>query len=190
MPSEKRTRPTRNVDISQEGTCLICATLKKFQSECVEDLRTHPPQSLCSVHTWLVAKSADAETAAKILLHILGHALERGPNELNCDMCKWVADEENRELDEFSSNLLTPAYPEWFSEHGSLCVPHARILFNQAPNELRKLIASALQKEAATLRTDLLALLDGARAGIQVHPGILGRAAEHLVGKRGLNIRN
>ena len=190
MGSDKAARSPQSSGGNQEEACLICIALRKFQLECVEDLGARMPQSLCSGHTWLVAKSADAGAAADFLLRLIGHALKEESAPLRCEMCLWMAQEENRELDEFAKKLLTPTYPEWFREHGGLCIPHARKLFDRVGREFREIIVLAVQRETMALKDELVALSRSAKAGMQTHAGVLGRAAEHLVGKRGLFFRN
>ncbi len=179
----------QEMETSQESGCLICTALKRFQSGCVHKGSDPKPQSLCSVHTWLIAKSVDAETAADTLLSILERALEGKAYGFSCEICSWVEQREQAELEEFIKRLQNPTFQTWFHEHGGLCIPHARRLFDQVPKDFRDAIVSPVKRDTRTLKASLIALLQSARAGTPTHPGILGRVAEHLVGKRGLQIR-
>ncbi len=179
----------QDIEISPESGCLICTALKRFQSACVQKGSDQKPQSLCSVHTWLIAKSVDAETAAGTLLGILEQALEGKSYGSSCEICSWVERREQSEIDEFSKRLQNPAFQTWFHEHGGLCIPHARRLFERVPKDFHDAIVSPVKRDTRTLKASLIALLQSARAGTQTHPGILGRVAEHLVGKRGLQIK-
>ncbi len=188
--SENGPNSFHEVELNQESGCLICTALKKFQSDCIQKMNDQKPQSLCSVHTWLVAKSVDAEAAADILLGMLDLALEGESYGSTCEICSWVEQREQLESDEILTRLRTPAYQVWFRENAGLCIPHARRLFDQIPEELRETIVSPVKKEARALKANLIVLLESARAGTQTHPGVLGRVAEHLVGKRGLQIKS
>ena len=134
------------------------------------------PQSLCSMHTWLVAKSAEAGPAADVLLRLIAHGLEEESAAPRCDMCTWMSQEENRELDNFAKKLLTPTYPEWSREHGGMCVPHARRLFDRVDKELRKVIVTAVQRETVALKAELTTLSRNARSGTPTHAGVLTRS--------------
>ncbi len=180
---------SQDLEVNQESGCLICAALKKFQSDCLEKMCDQKPRCLCSIHTWLVAKSVDAEIAADTLLRVLDDALQGKSYGFSCEICSSLEEREQLEADEFLTRLQTPAYQASFREHGGLCIPHARRLFDQAPKELREIIVFSVKRETGALRANLMVLLDSARVGMQTHPGVLGRVAEHLVGKRGLQIR-
>lgn len=179
-------RSSRNLVVNQEGACQICAALRRFQSACVEGLQHPLPSTLCRLHTWLIARSSEASAAADMLLQMLGHVLEEGSTVLSCDMCEQIAKEEKRQFEDFSQKLLVPTFPEWFRDHGELCFPHARKLFGHVPEEFRNVIVSVIQREIVALKNELSTLSHPARVGAPAHPGVLGRAAEYLVGKRGL----
>ncbi len=187
--SENEPSSSKDVEVNQESGCLVCTALKRFQSDCVQTLSDRKPQSLCSVHTWLIAKSADAETSADTLLCILDQALEGKSYGVNCEICSWVEQREQAESGEFIKSLQNPGFQTWFREHGGLCIPHARKVFDRVPTNLREIIVSPIKRDTRVLKANLIALLESTRAGMQTHPGILGRVAEHLVGKRGLQIR-
>jgi len=186
MATGNEIQSSRNLEVNQEGACHICAALRKFQSGCVEGLQHPLPSMLCRLHTWLIARSSEASAAADMLLQMLGHVLEEESTVVSCDMCVRMAEEEKRQFEDFSKKLLMPTYPEWFRDHGELCFPHARKLFDHVPEEFRNVIVSVIQREMIALKDELITLSRTARVGTPAHPGVLGRAAEYLVGKRGL----
>jgi len=47
----------------------------------------------------------------------------------------------------------------------------------------------AIHNLAVELKRDLVTLSRNAKAGMTIHPGLLGRAAEFLVANRGLDIK-
>ena len=186
MATGNEFRSARNLVVNQEGACQICAALRKFQSACVEGLQHPLPSLLCRLHTWEIARWSEASAAADMLLQMLGHVLEEGSSTSSCDICERIAQEEKRQLEDFSKRLLMPTYIEWFRDNGELCFPHARKLFDRVPEEFRNVIVSVIQREIVDLKTQLITLSRTARVGAPAHPGVLGRTAEYLVGKRGL----
>ncbi len=177
-------------DLMLGAACLVCTHLKRYQTDCVEDLRARSPQSLCNVHTWLVAKSAEAGAAADVLLHMLEHALKDSADGLPCDLCARMVQEENRIIDELTQKLQKPAYVDWFYEHGGICVPHGQMLLDRIPKEVHDRIILTLQRQAGELRSKLAELSRNARSGMEIRPGLLGRAAEFLVAKRGFGSKS
>ena len=173
----------------QGEPCTICRSLKEFQSDCVGSLNDRMPRSLCNLHTWLVAKAAEAGAAAEVLLRMLEHALENDSTGADCSFCAWIAHEEDKKLGEFVQHHDKPEYLQLLRERGDLCIPHARKLLDRVPNDLRHKIILNLQRQAADLRRELLTLSRNAKAGMTIHPGLLGRAAEYLVAKRGLGTK-
>jgi hypothetical protein len=179
-------RPKADSDVIHAESCLICAGLRGFQTDCVENLRARSPMSLCNVHTWLIAKSAEAGAAADVLLRMLEHALKDNSAGAPCDLCTWMAQQENQLLEEFSKRLQKSTHSDWFREHGGLCVPHTWKLLDRTPDALHGEIILTVQKRAAELRRRLASLSRDAKSGLETRPGLLGQAAEYLVTKRGL----
>jgi len=189
MSLEKQGQSRKASDGIQEEPCKICRALKEFQSDYVDMLSRRMPRSLCNFHTWLVAKVAEAGIAAEVLLRMLEHALKDDSAGADCNLCTWLVREEARELGEFARDLDKPEYLQRLRERGGLCIPHARKLFDLVPNGIRDEIALALQRQAAELKSELVALSRNAKAGIATHAGLLGRAAEYLIANRGLDIK-
>jgi hypothetical protein len=104
-------------------------------------------------------------------------------------LCIGIAHEEDRKLGEFARNLNKPEYLQRLRERGGLCIPHARKLLERVANALRDEIILAVQRQAVELGRELVTLSRDAKAGMTIHPGVLGRAAEYLVAKRGLDIK-
>jgi hypothetical protein len=189
MVLEKRGQSRKASGGIQEEPCTICRALKEFQSDCVDSLNDRMPRSLCNLHTWLVAKVAEAGAAAEVLLRMLAHALKDDSTGSDCSLCSWIAHEEDRKLGEFARNLNKPEYLQRLRERGGLCIPHARKLLERVANALRDEIILAVQRQAVELGRELVTLSRDAKAGMTIHPSVLGRAAEYLVAKRGLDIK-
>lgn len=189
MSLEKQGQSRKASGGIQEEPCTICRALKQSQSDYVDMLSRRMPRSLCNFHTWLVAKVAEAGVAAEVLLRMLERALKDDSTGVDCSLCAWIAQEEDRELGEFVQILDIPEHLLRFQKNGGLCIPHARKLFDRVPNDLRDEIILALQRQAVELRRELVTLSRNAKAGITTHAGLLGRAAEYLVANRGLDIK-
>jgi hypothetical protein len=189
MAQDNRTRPRKPSDTFRADACPLCAFLKEFQSECVQSLNHRLARTLCNFHTWLVAKLADAGAAADIFLRMLELSLEADSSRQSCDLCKWVADQEHRKIEEIAQKLDEPDSLHWLCEQEPLCLPHARKLLDRVPNEFRDEIILSVQRLAAELKGELTTLSRNAKARLPIRPGLLGRAAEYLVSKRGLGVK-
>jgi hypothetical protein len=189
MSLEKRDQSRKVFNRIEEQPCEICGTLKEFQSDCVDNLNNRMPRTLCNLHTWLIAKVAEAGTAADVLLRMLELALEDSSAGAECSFCAWIADEEDKKLAEFARKLNKPEFLLRLRDRGGLCIPHARKLVERVPPNIRDQFIPNLQRHAAELRRDLVTLSRNAKAGMTIHPGLLGRAAEYLVAKRGFSGR-
>lgn len=169
--------------------CIICKGLKNFQSDRMYVLNRQAFPRLCNLHTWLLAKTAEAGVAAEVLFGMLEYALKEERTRNDCGMCALIAKEEERRLEDFGQNLRRPEALLHLGQRGGLCIPHARKLLEQAPDSLRNEIISALQKRVVELKRELAILSRSARSGETIHPGLLGRAAEFLVSNRGLDTK-
>jgi len=169
--------------------CMICRGLKEFQSGRMFNPNHQALRSLCNLHAWLLAKTAEAGTVAEVLLQMLAYALKEDWTGDDCGVCALMAEEEERRLRDFVQKLGKPESLLRLRQRGGLCIPHARKLFDRIPNSLRNEIISALQERVVELRRELTTLSRSAKAGETIHPGLLGRAAEFLVANRGLDIK-
>ena len=189
MEQESRARSAKLLDISQKGACPICTSLKEVQSDYIRSLDRRVAPRLCNFHTWLVAKLADAGTAADVFLCMLERPLEEGSGHKKCDLCAWMEQQEQRKFEELAQKLSRPKHPEGLRQHAELCVPHSRKMLGRVPKELQAAITLAVQRQAAELKGRLTTLSRDARTGKTIHPGLLGRAAEYLVAMRGLVVK-
>ena len=69
---------------------------------------------------------------------------------------------------------------------GTLCLDHARKVKEFVPLRLRTLIDEVVERNRAELRQELETFHEQLKHGIHTGGGLLGRAAEFLVGQRGL----
>ena len=169
--------------------CMICKGLKEFQSDRICALNRQAFRRLCNLHTWLIAKTAEAGAAAEVLLRMMDDALKAESTGADCGFCAVLAEEEERRFGDFVQRLDKPDFLLRLQCRGGLCIPHARKLLDRVPDSLRTEIISALQKRVVEMKRELTTLSRSAKVGETIHPGLLGRAAEFLVANRGLDIK-
>ena len=189
MAQQNRARSRKPSGSYRPDDCPLCVFLKEFQSECVQSMNHRLVRTLCNFHAWLVANLADVEAAADVFLHMLEHSLEGDSSRESCDLCIWMADQERRKIEEMAQKLNKPERLHWLREQELLCVPHARKLLDRVPNKVRDEIILTVQRQAAELKDKLSVLSRNAKARLPIRPGLLGRAAEYLVAKRGLDFK-
>jgi hypothetical protein len=175
--------------IAVKGSCPVCAAVKHFQESLPGHLRTEGQTQLCNFHAWLLAKSASAEVAASLFLSAL-RAKERdaaSASTSSCIVCEKIHVEEVARLKEVTSelerNTLTGV---WLQQHARFCLRHVSEVKKQVPAPLRKIVEELGTRNAADLEAELEEFLQQAKQGDHTGGGVLGRAAEFLVGQRGI----
>ena len=171
----------------QQVSCAMCVKLKESQSDFVERLSKHLPQSLCNQHTWLIAKSGEAGPAGDVFVRLLGSALKEEPQVLKCALCTRLTEEEDEKAGELVVELEAQQDAQQRIADWGLCLPHARKLWSRLDVKLQGQLLTNLKERATQLRRELLVLTHDAGAGLPRNPGVLGRAAEFLAAKRGLD---
>ena len=189
MAQVNRARPQKPSGTFRTDACPLCAFLREFQSKCVQNLNHRLARTLCNFHTWLVAKLADAGDAADVFLRMLDQSLDGDSSRASCDVCIWMAEQEHRKIEEIAQMLNGPERLHRLRELEPLCLPHARKLLDCVPNEVRGEIKLTVQRQVAELKGKLSAPSQNAKARLPIRPGLLGRAAEYLVSKRGLGVK-
>jgi len=137
----------------------------------------------------LLAKSAQAEVAASLFLNALRTkeriAIPASPSR--CTGCAKIHGEEVERLKEVTRELEQNSLTGmWLKEHARFCVRHMLELKNQVSASLRKALDEMSDRGAAELQLELREFLQQARQGDHSGGGVLGRAAEFLVGQRGI----
>jgi hypothetical protein len=167
-----------------DDACPLCHILKEFQSAQLRSLNADMAKHLCSYHLWSVAAVTEVTGAAEVFLRLLE---DSSPGESHaCDLCKRVADEERKRVEEFSGFLGRPDFQEWLEAHGALCLPHSKQLSAFVSRDLQKDLRRAVQRHSEDLKHKLTKLLRDAKEGKSVRAGVLGRVAEFLMAQRGL----
>jgi hypothetical protein len=168
--------------------CPICAELKEFQIYLSKNLRAYECSSFCNLHAWIIANSSPAESAATLFLASVRNPDWRPslPNLSECTFCKRMQIEKETRLREISEELDQPQLREWLRQHGMLCWRHSRELIQKLPDRFQKDIQKNMFQKLRELEHELNEFLQQAKRGDARGGGILGRAAEYLVGQRGI----
>jgi len=175
--------------LAVKGSCPVCCAVKHFHESLPGRLRTEVQPQLCNFHAWLLAKSAQAEVAASLFLNALRTkeriAIPVSPS--HCTGCAKIHGEEVERLKEITRELEQNSLTGmWLKEHARFCVRHMLELKKQVPVSLRKALDEMSSRGAAELELELREFLQQARQGDHSGGGVLGRAAEFLVGQRGI----
>lgn len=175
--------------LAVKGSCPVCCAVKHFQESLPERLRAEVQHQLCNFHAWLLAKSAQAEIAASLFLNAL-RTKERIATSASPSTCAGCAKIHGEELErskevagELERNSLTGM---WLKEHARFCLRHMLQLKKQVPASLRKTLDEMDARGTAEIELELRGFLQQARQGDHSGGGVLGRAAEFLVGQRGI----
>jgi hypothetical protein len=160
--------------------------LKDFQSKSAEQYRLCADAHFCNFHAWALARSGSAEDVAAIFLKMLNGDEQGTENTHECIFCRDIAKEEAYRLRELGGQLQRALFAQWMKSYGSLCLKHAQKLQEYVPLKHRRLVEEVVKRNRAELRDELEAFCEQLKQGIHEGGGLLGRAAEFLVGQRGL----
>ncbi len=174
---------TAGANVSQaltKGTCPICAILKDFQWTLVETTRPQSDLRVCNFHGWALARSraklsrsTPGESVTTVFLEMLKPPLVGKVNSEECTLCHRVVEEETTRLRELAQKLQRTMFAQWMKSQGTLCLEHGRKVKEFVPLRLRTLVDEIVERNQL-------------KHGIHEGGGLLGRAAEFLVGQRGL----
>lgn len=176
-----------------KGTCPVCGILKDFQWTLVETARPEPNLRLCNFHGWAMARSrgklsraTPGETVTSVFLGMLKKPLAGKVSSDECSLCHRVLEEEVARLRELAQKLQATMLAQWMKTQGTLCLDHAEKVKEFVPSRLRTLVDEVVERNRAELEQELETFREQLRHGIHEGGGLLGRAAEFLVGQRGL----
>ena len=185
---QRRRAPVKNLsDALNEDGCPLCIVLKGFQACYLSELDRHEVNCLCGFHVWMVAKTAEARSAATLFLRLLSNPLGQEATARTCDVCARIAQEEQHLIRELLANVNRSDWEAWLRHHGALCRPHALRVLGQAPKTAQGAIHLALSRRRSELTQKLTDLLRHSDGNLPAQPGVLGRAAEYLTAQRGLH---
>ena len=89
-------------------------------------------------------------------------------------------------LRELAQKLQGTMFAQWMQTQRTLCLDHAQKVKEFVPLRLRTLIDDVVERNRAELQQELEAFREQLKHGIHTGGRLLGRAAEFLVGERGL----
>lgn len=187
---------TAGASVSQaltKGACPICGILKDFQWTLAETARPQPDLRLCNFHGWALARSrgklsrsTPGESVTNVFLEMLKKPLAGKVSSEECLLCHRVSEEEVTRLRELAQKLQGAMFAQWMKSQGTLCLDHARKVKEFVPLRLRALVDEIVERNRMELEQELEAFREQLKHGVHEGGGLLGRAAEFLVGQRGL----
>lgn len=170
-------------------SCPVCCSVKHFHESLPVRLRTEAEPQLCNFHAWLLAKSAQAEIAASLFISALRtkNNIATSGSRSTCSGCGRIHEEEGERLIEVAGELERNSRSGiWLKEHARFCLRHMQELKKQMRANWRQTLDEMSSRGAAELEIELREFLQQARQRDHSGGGVLGRAAEFLVGQRGI----
>lgn len=167
-----------------EAGCPFCRFMKNFQASLMQEPSEKNIQHLCSFHTWGLAATQRASSAARLFLMLLGKQADAA-NAPPCDICVLLELEEDRRIREFLSCLSHKLVANWMRSQSVLCLAHGMKLKHGAPPVTAAVIQSIMELYRKQIAEELSQLQDEDEPA-EAKWGTLGHAAEFLVSQRGL----
>ena len=193
MKAEASAQGASVSQVLTKGSCPICGILKDFQWTLAEAARPQSDLRLCNFHGWALARSrgklsrsTPGESVTNVFLEMVKSPLVGKVNSEECTLCHRVLEEEVTRLRELAQKLEGTMFGQWMKTQGTLCLEHGRKVKEFVPLRLRALVDEILERNRAELEQELETFLEQLKHGIHEGGGLLGRAAEFLVGQRGL----
>ncbi len=181
-PAAKR----KIVDAFAKGSCPICSVLREFQNSLAENVQPEAIQRLCNQHTWALARDGDALAVCEVFLSAMDANSESSGSSHTCSHCLAMRNEIEERLTEFLAEMRRSSSRSWMAEYGCLCLRHAEELRARADEPLRTLIEDIVKRNKSELQQQLADYGHRVKQGQHAGGGLLGRAAEFLVGQRGV----
>jgi hypothetical protein len=176
-----------------KGSCPVCGMLKDFQWTLTETTHPQADLRLCNFHGWALARSrgklsrsTPGEAVTNVFLAMLKEPLTGKVGSEQCSLCRRVLEEEVSRLRELAHKLQEAMFAQWMKTQGTLCIDHAEKVREFVPIRLRTLVDEIVERNRTELEQELEAFREQLKNGIHEGGGLLGRAAEFLVGQRGL----
>jgi hypothetical protein len=158
--------------------------MKNFQSALLQDPGQKEIQHLCNFHTWGLAATQRAVTAARVFQGLLAKDLDESLSPA-CDICLLLQLEEQLRIREFIGCLEHKLVSQWLRSQAELCIAHGTKLKNSASPVLMATVGSIMERYRNRL-VDELARLTRDDPNDNAQWGLLGHAAEFLAAQRGL----
>lgn len=169
--------------LSEPG-CPFCRFMRNYQSLLLQEPSQKDIHHLCNFHTWGLAATQRARSAAQLFLTLLEKPLDSCFTS-PCDICILLELEEGRRIREFISCLSHKLVAHWLRSSPVLCLAHGTKLKREAPLFASASISSIIDNNRKVLAQELTHLLDDYQSDDPAW-GALGHVAEFLVSQRGL----
>lgn len=193
MKAEASTAGPNVSQLLTKGTCPICGRLRDFQRTLTETAELQLGLRLCNFHGWALARSrgklsrsTPGERVTTVFLEMLKQPPVGKVGVEDCSLCHRILEEEVMRLRDLGQELQGAVFSQWMRRQGTLCLEHARKLKGFVSLRLRGLVDEIVERNRAELEQELEAFREQLKHGIHEGGGLLGRAAEFLVGQRGL----
>jgi hypothetical protein len=173
------------LQVLDETGCPFCRFLKNFQASLLQDPKEKDIHRLCNFHTWGLAASQRAATAADLFLHLLDRYFHTPPTS-SCDICVLLQLEEDRRIREFIGCANHKLVSQWIRTPAALCFVHGTKLKDSASPLFASTINSIMENYRQRLIEEITSLRDEYQPNA-ARWGVLGHAAEFLVSQRGLH---
>jgi hypothetical protein len=167
-----------------EPGCPFCRFMKNFQSALLQDPGEKDLHRLCNFHTWGLAATQRAASAAQLFLNLV--TKQSSTFTCPCDICVLLEIEEDRRIREFVSCLHHKLVAQWLRSQAVLCLIHGTKVRRGAPLVTAPMIDAIMERYRARLIEDLTRLRDEYQPD-SAQWGLLGHVAEFLVSQRGLH---
>jgi hypothetical protein len=168
-----------------EAGCPFCRFMKNFQAALLQDPTEKDIHHLCSFHTWGLAATQRAASAADVFLNLLAKQPDTHPASL-CDVCVLLQIEEDRRVREFIGCAQQKLVVQWLRSQAVVCLIHGAKLKQGAPPVLASAISAVMERFRKELVEELTRLRDEYQPDTAKW-GVLGQVAEFLVSQRGLH---
>jgi hypothetical protein len=167
-----------------EGGCPFCRFMKNFQTGLLQEPKGEV-HHLCNFHTWGLAATQQAVSAAEHFMSLLREQAGLVPGS-SCTICALLQEEEDLRIREFISYSEHKLVAQWLRSQAVLCMVHGTKLKHGAPPIIVSAINSIMERCRRQLVEDLARLHSDYLPDAE-KCGVLGRAAEFMVSQRGLH---
>ncbi len=167
-----------------EPGCPFCRFMKNYQTALMQDPEQKNVHHLCNFHTWGLAATQRAASAARLFLMLLDNP-EEAANASPCDICVLLGIEEEKRIREFISCQDHKLVAYWLRSQSILCLGHGTKLKHGMSPVTATVIDSIVERYRRQLAEEL-SQLQNVFEPAETKWGTLGHAAEFLASQRGL----
>jgi len=167
-----------------EAGCPFCRFMKNVQTALLQEPGREIHQ-LCNFHTWGLAATQEAVSAAEHFMALLQDRSGGIPSS-SCTICTLLQEEEDFRIREFISYTEHKLVAQWLRSQAVLCTVHGAKLRQGAPPVVVATVNAIMERCRRQLVEDLRRLQSEYLADAE-RWGVLGRAAEFMVSQRGLH---